>query len=152
VERDPRRSDDATRTVATVDGTIAGTVSYMSPEQAEAKPLDGRSDIFSFGCVLYEMLTGHRAFQGDSAMSTLSAVLRSEPKSVTLLAPDVPRDLERVIKRCLRKDPDRRFQTARDLKVALQELLDESTSGILAPPRRPQTPIFGCGSGRAPSF
>ena len=132
LERDGWRSDDATRTVATVEGTIAGTVSYMSPEQAEAKPLDGRSDIFSFGCVLYEMLTGHRAFQGDSAMSTLSAVLRSEPKPVTQLAPDVPNDVERVIKRCLRKDPDRRFQTARDLKVALQELLDESASGMLA--------------------
>jgi eukaryotic-like serine/threonine-protein kinase len=140
VERDAWRSGDATRTVATVDGTIAGTVSYMSPEQAEAKPLDGRSDIFSFGCVLYEMLTGHRAFQGESAMSTLSAVLRSEPKPVTLLAPDLPRDVERVIKRCLRKDPDRRFQTARDLKVALQELLDESASGILAAPAPTSNP------------
>ena len=137
LERDGWRSDDATRTVATAEGTIAGTVSYMSPEQAEAKPLDGRSDIFSFGCVLYEMLTGHRAFQGDSAMSTLSAVLRSEPKPVTQLAPDVPHDVERVIKRCLRKDPDRRFQTARDLKVALQELLDESAAGILAAPSAP---------------
>ncbi len=137
VERDPRRSEDATRTVDTVEGTIAGTVSFMSPEQAEGKPVDGRSDIFSFGCVLYEMLTGHRAFQGDSAMSTLSAVLRSEPKPVTLLAPDVPRDVERVINRCLRKDPDRRFQTARDLKVALQELLDESASGILTPSSTP---------------
>ena len=137
VERDAWRSGDATRTVATVEGTIAGTVSYMSPEQAESKPLDGRSDIFSFGCVLYEMLTGQRAFQGDSAMSTLSAVLRSEPKPVTQLAPDVPHDVERVIKRCLRKDPDRRFQTARDLKVALQELLDESASGIPAVPSVP---------------
>jgi eukaryotic-like serine/threonine-protein kinase len=134
VERDAWRSSEATRTVATVEGTIAGTVSYMSPEQAETKPLDGRSDIFSFGCVLYEMLTGQRAFHGDSAMSTLSAVLRSEPKPVTQLAPDVPHDVERVIKRCLRKDPDRRFQTARDLKVALQELLDESASGIPAVP------------------
>ena len=138
VERDAWRSGDATRTVATVEGTIAGTVSSMTPEQAETKPLDGRSDIFSFGCVLYEMLTGQRAFHGDSAMSTLSAVLRSEPKPVTQLAPDVPHDVERVIKRCLRKEfADRRFQTARDLKVALQELLDESASGIPAVPSVP---------------
>ena len=114
-----------------------GTASYMSPEQAEAKAVDPRSDIFSFGCVLYEMLTGHRAFRGDSQISTLSAVLRSEPKPVTQLASGVPGELERVIKRCMRKDRSRRFQTAQDLRFALMELLEEADSGTLATQSRP---------------
>ena len=127
-------SSDSTETVAapeTSEGMIVGTASYMSPEQAEAKHVDARSDIFSFGCVLYEMLTGHRAFSGGTSISTLSAVLRSEPTPITQYVPEIPREVERVVNRCLRKDPNRRFQTTRDLKVALQELLEESDSGTL---------------------
>jgi Tol biopolymer transport system component len=101
----------------------------MSPEQAEGKPVDARSDIFSFGTVLYEMATGTRAFHGDSKLSTLSAVLRENPKPASQVAADVPRELDRIIARCLRKDPARRFQAMPDLKVALEELKEESDSG-----------------------
>ena len=89
----------------TEEGTIVGTVSYMSPEQAEGKKVDARSDIFSFGSVLYEMVTGQKAFQGDSKMSTLAAILNQEPKPISQLVPGIPRDLEKIIKRCLRKEP-----------------------------------------------
>src|SRR4030095_9977715 len=109
-----------------------GTAAYMSPEQAEGKRLDGRSDIFSFGSVLYERSTGRRAFQGETKLSTLSAILREEPKPASELAAAVPRELERIIQRCLRKDPARRFQHIDDVKVALEELKEESDSGKLA--------------------
>jgi serine/threonine protein kinase len=118
-------------TPASAEGTIVGTVSYMSPEQAEGKKVDARSDIFSFGALLYEMVTGRRAFDGDSKLSTLSAVLREEPKPASQIVEGLPRELERIITRCLRKNPERRFQTMADLKVALQELKEESDSGTL---------------------
>jgi serine/threonine protein kinase len=122
---------------ATGEGTIVGTVSYMSPEQAEGKKVDGRSDIFSFGALLYEMVTGRRAFQGDSKLSTLSAILREEPKAAGQIAEGLPRELERIIARCLRKSPERRFQTMADLKVALEELKEESDSGTLGAAQAP---------------
>jgi len=118
----------------TREGTIIGTVSYMSPEQAEGKPLDPRSDIFSFGAVLYEMVTGQRAFRGETSMSTISSILRDNPKSVAELSGDVPRDLEKIIARCLRKDPERRFQHMSDVRVALLELKEESESGRIPAP------------------
>lgn len=132
--------NDPTATIGmkTEEGTIVGTVSYMSPEQAEGKIVDARSDIFSFGAVLYEMVTGRRAFGGESALAVLTAILHDEPAPVRELAPDVPPELERVIGRCLRKDPARRFQGAKDLKVALEEVKEESESGsqAQAPVRR----------------
>src|SRR5580765_7182634 len=102
----------STRTLRheTDEGTIVGTVSYMSPEQAEGKKVDARSDIFSFGSVLYEMATGRQAFHGDSKMSTLAAILNQEPKPISQLVPGIPRNLEKIIARCLRKDINRRFQ------------------------------------------
>jgi len=115
----------------TEEGTIVGTVGYMSPEQAEGKPIDARSDIFSFGSVLYEMLTGQRAFQGETKASTIAAILREEPKSLSQAAQGLPREVERLVKRCLRKDREHRFQTMADLKVALEELKEESDSGEL---------------------
>jgi Tol biopolymer transport system component len=122
----------------TSEGTVVGTAAYMSPEQAEGRPVDARSDIFSFGAVLYEMATGRRAFTGDSWASTMSAVLSQEPKPLE----GIPHDLERTILRCLRKDPDKRFQHMDDVCVALEELKEESDSGklgvaALAPPRVP---------------
>jgi Tol biopolymer transport system component len=126
--------------LSTQEGVIVGTVSYMSPEQAEGRKVDVRSDIFSFGALLYEMVTGQRAFRGDSRLSTLSAILRDEPKPVGQLVEGLPRELERIIARCLRKNPERRFQTMADLRVALEELKEESDSGTLgavsAPKRR----------------
>jgi Tol biopolymer transport system component/tRNA A-37 threonylcarbamoyl transferase component Bud32 len=118
--------------VDTEEGTILGTVAYMSPEQTEGKKLDGRSDIFSFGSLLYEMITGRRAFSGETKMSTLSAILREEPKPPSQVCQGVPREVERVISRCLRKDPARRFQHMDDLKVALEELKEESDSGAFS--------------------
>ena len=123
-------SEDETRTerAHTEEGAIVGTISYMSPEQAEAKKLDARSDIFSFGAVLYEMLTGRKAFQGDSRVSTLSAILKDDPKPPE----NLPVEVDRVLRRCLRKDPARRFQSMADVKVELDEVRDESDSGRLA--------------------
>ena len=103
----------------------------MSPEQAQGKKVDTRSDIFSFGVVLYEMLTGARAFSGDSALSTLSAILRDEHKPMVEIAPDVPPQLELLIKRCLRKNPDERWQSMKDVLAALGALKHESDSGQL---------------------
>ena len=126
---------DATQTInqapLTVEGSIIGTVSYMSPEQAQGKRVDSRSDIFSLAVVLYEMVTGTRAFAGDSALSTLSAILRDEVRPIPEIAPDTPPQLEQVIQRCLRKDPDQRFQAMKEVQVALGALKHESDSGML---------------------
>jgi Tol biopolymer transport system component len=114
---------------ATEDGRIVGTVAYMSPEQAEGKPVDARSDIFSLGILLYEMATGVRPFRGDSATAVLSAIIKDTPVSVTELRPSIPRDLAKIIRRCLSKDPLRRFQSAIDLRNELEECKSEVDSG-----------------------
>jgi eukaryotic-like serine/threonine-protein kinase len=115
----------------TATGMILGTLAYMSPEQAEGKPVDSRSDIFSFGSMLYEMVTGRKAFAGGSAVSAITAILRDEPPSVSTIVNGLPSELERIIVRCMRKDPRRRYQHIDDVKVALEELKDESESGLL---------------------
>ncbi len=120
------------------EGSIAGTVAYMSPEQAQGLKIDARSDIFSFGVLFYEMLTGKRPFAGENSMRTLSAILTAEPKPTREVAEDIPAEVDRVVMRCLRKDPARRFQNMSDLNVAVEELRDESDSGglrIAAPSR-----------------
>ncbi len=125
----------------TGDGRVVGTPAYMSPEQAEGRPIDSRTDIFSFGALLYEMATGTRAFRGDSTASTLAAVLASTPKPPSQVVPTLPRELERIIIRCLRKEPSRRFQFMADLAVELEEIKTESserieTAHVPAPRRR----------------
>jgi eukaryotic-like serine/threonine-protein kinase len=134
---DPSESSelDETKTVAvaesspkTEEGTILGTASYMSPEQAEGRKVDARSDIFSFGSVLYEMTTGRRPFVGESNMATLAAIISQEPGQ---LSEEIPHDLDKAITRCLRKDLSRRFQHMDDVKIALEELKEESDSGKL---------------------
>ena len=131
--------DGTTRIIqaTTEEGVIVGTAAYMSPEQAQGKPVDARSDIFSLGAVMYEMLTGRRAFQGANRMSTLAAILQHEPKPLAELDSRIPREMERMVMRCLRKDPDRRFQDMADLRVALEELKEESDSGKLTAPLPP---------------
>jgi Tol biopolymer transport system component len=117
---------------STEEGRVVGTAAYMSPEQAEGKPVDGRSDIFSFGAVLYEMVTGARAFGGDSTASTLAAVIAKEPRPPSQIVADLPPDLEKLILRCLRKDSARRFQTMADLRVALEDAKIDSDSQTTA--------------------
>jgi eukaryotic-like serine/threonine-protein kinase len=117
----------------------------MSPEQAEARKVDGRSDIFSFGAVLYEMATGQRAFIGRSKISTLAAILQKDPRAAAELHAGLPRELEKIIERCLRKDPAWRYQSAADLKISLCEVQRELEAGALppaveAPPPPPPPP------------
>src|SRR5262245_25794807 len=126
---EPAEASGETRTVAaaTEEGTTIGTPGYMSPEQAEGRRLDGRSDIFSFGAVLYEMVTGRKAFGGESRLSILAKILNEEPAPPSRFAAAIPLELEKTILRCLRKDPARRYQTMADLKVALEDLVIESS-------------------------
>jgi len=121
-------ADTETAEPASRPGTVAGTPGYMSPEQALGAKVDARSDVFSFGAVLYEMVTGRRAFSGGSAPETRAAVLTQQPPSASDVVPGVPQALERVIQRCLRKEPDRRYQHMLDVKLELLELKEESDS------------------------
>lgn len=119
----------------TREGSIIGTVSYMSPEQAEGKRVDARSDIFSFGSVLYEMLTGKRAFEGRSGISTLSSILRDDVRPMAEAAPAVPPLLEQIVLRCLPKEPAARWQSMKEIEVALLTLQRQlDPEGRFAPP------------------
>ena len=121
--------DTATRTLVSAPLTgvnaFPGTVDYMSPEQAEGKRLDARSDIFSFGALLYEMATGLRPFHGRTSLSTLSAILRDDPKPISSSVSAMAPELDRIVRRCLRKDPARRYQHIEQVGVELMELQDE---------------------------
>ena len=124
----------------------------MSPEQADGKKVDTRSDVFSFGSVLYEMATGQRAFAGGSKLSSLSAVLYKDPQPASQAVADVPPELDRIISRCLKKDPERRWQTMADVKVALEELreeMDSSNFALASSISRLRASRRGSGSGRA---
>ncbi len=120
---------DGSEESLTRTGTTVGTVAYMSPEQAEGKTTDARTDIFSFGAVLYEMITSRRAFTGGSVASILSSILRDQPQPVAELVRGIPRQLDKIVARCLQKNPDRRYQHAGDLKIDLQELREQLASG-----------------------
>ncbi|MGH9580800.1 MAG: protein kinase domain-containing protein, partial [Terriglobales bacterium] len=104
----------------TAAGTIVGTFQYMSPEQLEGKEADARSDIFALGAVLYEMATGRRAFEGKSQLSVASAILEKEPEPLSALQPSAPSSLDRIVRNCLAKDPEARYQSAHDVKLQLQ--------------------------------
>jgi eukaryotic-like serine/threonine-protein kinase len=106
---------------ATIEGTVMGSAAYMAPEQAEGKPLDARSDIFSFGAVLYELLSGRQAFRGENWISTMAAILHKEPAPL-----DAPAALEQIVKRCLAKQPVQRYQTMAEIRAALESISGKS--------------------------
>ncbi len=116
---------------ATGEGRIVGTVAYMSPEQAEGKSVDHRSDLFSIGIILYEMATGQRPFRGETAASVLASIIKETPPSVTEVNPALPKPLWRITRRCLAKDPERRYQSAKEIRNELEELKGELASGEL---------------------
>jgi len=117
----------------TAQGTIVGTFQYMSPEQAEGKEADARSDIFAMGALLYEMVTGKRAFTGKSQASIVAAILASEPAPISVAQPMTPPALAQVVKTCLAKDTEERFQTVHDLKLQLKWIAEASSSQLAAP-------------------
>src|SRR5713226_7276853 len=117
----------------TAEGMIVGTFQYMSPEQVEGKEADARSDIFALGAVLYEMATGKRAFSGKSQASIVASILASEPKPISVVSPMSPPALAQVVKTCLAKDPEERFQTVHDLKLQLKWIAEASSSQLTAP-------------------
>ncbi len=118
----------------TEPGLLVGTCGYMAPEQARGRPADARSDIFSVGTVLYEMLSGRRAFTGPTPADTLAALLTQDPPEISAISRPVPPALERVVRRCLERNPEERFQSAQDLAFGLEAF---SEAGA-APPRRPE--------------
>ena len=132
-------TDSETRSAGAADpgtgaGTVLGTVGYMSPEQVRAQPVDHRSDIFSFGAVLYEMLSGRRAFRGASAVETLNAILKEDPPDLSATNRHLPPALERIVAHCLEKNPQERFQSARDIAFDLEALSGQSAQAVLAAP------------------
>jgi len=118
----------------TAEGRIVGTVAYMSPEQAEGKTIDARSDIFSLGILLYQMATGDQPFKGETSLSILTAVIRDTPRTLSEINSAIPRDLSRIVRHCLVKDPARRYQSAIDLRNDLEELAQSLDSGELTAP------------------
>src|SRR5712691_6692443 len=136
-----------TRRVVTDPGTVMGTMGYMSPEQLKGQPADHRSDIFSFGAILYEMLSGKRAFRGDSMAETMSAILREDPPDLSETNKTVAPALERIVRHCLEKNPAERFRSASDLGFALESLSGSQSGTALSgaaaidagePARRPR--------------
>ncbi len=116
-----------TATAGTEPGVVMGTLGYMSPEQVRGKPADARSDIFSFGAILYEMLSGKRAFHGDSAADTMSAILKEDPPDLSITNQNIPPGLERIVRHCLEKSPEQRFHSAHDVAFDLEALSGLST-------------------------
>src|SRR6266850_5663370 len=121
------QSEVPTRKVNTDPGTVMGTMGYMSPEQLKSQAADHRSEIFSFGAILYEMLSGKRAFRGDSMAETMSAILREDPPDLSETNRTVSPALERVVRHCLEKNPAERFHSARDLAFAIESLSGSAT-------------------------
>ncbi len=127
--------DGTTVAESTNPGMVLGTVGYMSPEQVRGAVVDHRSDIFALGAILYEMLTGKRAFQRSTSAETMAAILNEEPASISQIVPLVSPGLQRIVKRCLEKSPDQRFQSASDLAFALEALSDSSVAAVNSSPR-----------------
>jgi eukaryotic-like serine/threonine-protein kinase len=143
-EARPEATSLPTATAGTEPGVVLGTIGYMSPEQVKGKPTDARSDIFSFGAILYEMLAGRRAFHGDSAAETMSAILREEPPDLSVTNQSISPGLERIVRHSIEKNPEQRFHSAHDVAFALEAL-----SGLSAP--RAGAPSLKV-RGRTPAF
>ncbi len=144
-------SEDATRRAITDPGVVMGTVGYMSPEQIRGQAVDYRSDIFSFGTILHEMITGKRAFQEETMAETMTAIIKQEPEELTVSKPDISPAMERIVRRCLEKKPERRFQSTSDLGFALESLSATTSSSRTSlseiaaepePARRMGGPLF----------
>lgn len=131
-------SEAETESLLTTPGTIVGTMPYMSPEQVRGEVVDGRSDIFSFGVVLYEMLSGRQPFASESAAATISSILNEEPPTLLRYAPDLPEELQRIARKCLEKDRERRYQTMRDVAIDLDNCRREHETAQATASRRNQ--------------
>ncbi len=130
-------SDGPTQAAGTEPGVVLGTVGYMAPEQVRGLPTDNRTDIFAFGAVLYEMLSGKRAFQRSTSADTMAAILNEDPQSISTIGQIVPLGLQRVVQRCLEKNPEQRFQSASDLAFALEALSESGVARVTVAPSRP---------------
>ena len=128
--------EPADRQPGTEPGVVLGTLGYMSPEQVKGKPADARSDIFSFGAILYEMLSGKRAFHADSAAETMSAILREEPPDLSVTNQSVSPGLERIVRHCIEKNPEQRFHSAHDVAFDLEALSGTSGQAAVIATRR----------------
>ena len=144
IEKPVAVDQETVRMGLTMTGQILGTLLYMSPEQAQGKEADARSDIFSFGLVLYEMITGKRAFEGSNPTSIIAAILEREAPALE------PERLNRVVRACLAKDPADRFQTARDLKRAIEWSVSAKGEEERTRARRSSPPVAGVERGRRP--
>lgn len=133
---------DATRTIQSGAGTVLGTVGYMAPEQVRGESADPRTDIFALGAVLYEMLSGQQAFRRDTAAETMTAVLREDPPELSDSGPPVAPGLELTVRRCLEKDPEQRYQSAKDLSFALAALSGSEAGGVVRSATKPRKMHF----------
>jgi Tol biopolymer transport system component len=131
-------TDAATLASQTEPGVVMGTIGYMSPEQVRGQTADHRSDLFSFGAILYEMLSGRRAFHGESSVETMSAILKEDPPELTEINGSVPPSMERIVRHCLEKNREERFQSAHDVAFALQSLSGSASQPVTVAPGRRQ--------------
>jgi eukaryotic-like serine/threonine-protein kinase len=136
--RDHAREADVTMEMQTGAGTVLGTVGYMSPEQVRGQAVDARSDLFSLGAMLYEMLSGRRPFQRNTAADTMTAVLKEDPPDMGTGDRQLPPVVERIVHRCLEKNPQERFQSARDLAFAIEDMTSVSSAHVAAAPEEPR--------------
>src|SRR5207302_9260465 len=137
-EKDGEGQTDLKTVSGTEPGVVLGTMGYMSPEQVRGKTADRRSDLFSFGTILYEMLSGQRAFRGDSAADTITAILTKEPPDLSQTNKDVHPGLDRIVRHCLEKNPEERFESARDVAFDLESLTHVSTPRTAVEARAPR--------------
>src|SRR5271163_1613444 len=138
IDHEPASADIIATKPLTAEGTVLGTLQYMSPEQIEGQEADARSDIFAFGLVLYELITGQRAFTGKTRTSLVASILKDQPRPLSELQPLSPPALERVVATCLEKDPDKRWQSAREVKHALEWISSESPAARTTAPSAPK--------------